>query len=61
MSEEQKKKLSKIVLQFTLDGEFIREWPSTAECERNGFNHQLVSACCNGKRKTHKGFRWEYA
>ena len=54
-------KLSKPVLQFTLDGEFIREWPSTAECGRNGFNHQLVSACCNGKRKSHKGFKWCYA
>ena len=53
-------KLSKPVLQFTLDGEFIREWPSTAECGRNGFNHQLVSACCQGKRKSHKGFKWCY-
>ena len=54
-------KLSKPVLQFTLDEEFIREWPSTAECGRNGFNHQLVSACCQGKRKSHKGFKWCYA
>lgn len=51
---------SKTVLQFTLDGEFIREWPSTRECERNGFNKGHVSSCCNGKRKSHKGFRWEY-
>ena len=60
MSEEQKKKLSKIVLQFTLDGEFVREWKSTRECERNGFNHQHVAACCNGKLKTYKGFIWKY-
>ena len=53
-------KLSKRVLQFTLDGEFIREYPSIMECERNGFNHQHVSACCQGKRKTHKGFRFMY-
>ena len=53
-------KLSKPVLQFTLDGEFIREYPSIMECERNGFNHQHVSACCQGKRKTHKGFRFMY-
>ena len=52
---------SKRVLQFSKSGEFIREWPSTAECGRNGFNHQLVSACCNGKRKSHKGFKWCYA
>ena len=54
-------KLSKKVLQFTLDGELIREWPSTAECERNGFNKGKVSGCCNGKRKTYKGFIWKYS
>lgn len=53
-------KLSKPVLQFTLDGEFIREWPSASECGRNGFSLSAVCACCNGKRKTHKGFRFMY-
>ena len=52
---------SKKVLQFSLSGELIREWPSTAECGRNGFNFGAVAACCNGKQKTHKGFRWMYA
>ena len=52
---------SKKVLQFTLDGELIREWPSVAECERNGFNKGKVSECCNGKRKTYKGFIWKYS
>ncbi len=54
-------KLSKKVLQFSLTGELIREWPSTAECERNGFNKGKVSECCNGKRKTYKGFIWKYS
>ena len=54
-------KLSKPVLQFTLDGEFVREWPSTMECERNGFSQQHVSECCLGKRKSHKGFLWMFA
>ena len=66
MSEEQKKKLkngktSKKVLQFTLTGEFIREWPSTAECERNGFDSSFISACCRGKYKSAYGFKWMYA
>ena len=52
--------ISKPVLQYTLDGEFIREWPSTKECGRNGFNQAHVTDCCNGKRKTHKGFRFMY-
>ena len=53
-------KRSKPVLQFTLDGEFVREYPSTHECERNGFNHSHVVACCLGKQKTHKGFKFMY-
>ena len=53
-------KRSKKVLQLSLSGELIREWPSTQECERNGFSSGNISQCCNGKRKTYKGFRWEY-
>ena len=53
-------KKSKKVLQFTLNGEFIREWPSTMECERNGFYSSVVCRCCRGERKTYKGFRWMY-
>ena len=53
-------KLSKPVLQLSLSGELIREWPSTAECGRNGFKRGHVAECCLGKRKTHKGFRFMY-
>ena len=54
-------KLSKRVLQLSLSGDLIREWPSTQECKRNGFNQGNVAACCRGERKTHKGFRFMYA
>lgn len=53
-------KLSKTVLQYTLDGQFVREWESTNECGRNGFNQGNIADCCKGKRKTHKGFIWKY-
>ena len=51
---------SKRVLQLSLDGELIKEWESTAECGRNGFNQGNVVECCNGKRKAHKGCRFMY-
>ena len=51
---------SKRVGQFTLDGKFVREWSSTRECDRNGFDHSAVGKCCNGKLKTYKGYRWKY-
>lgn len=53
-------KLSKKVLQYTLDGQFVREWKSIRECGRNGFIQQAVAACCQGKRKKHKDFIWKY-
>lgn len=53
-------KLSKRVLQLSLDGDLIREWPSIAECGRNGFNQGNICACCNGKRKSAYGYIWMY-
>ena len=54
-------KKSKRVLQLSLSGELIREWESVNECGRNGFDSSVVAKCCNGERKTHKGFRFMYA
>lgn len=62
MSEKNKGKpnvkLSKPVYQYTLDGEFVKKWPSAAECKRNGFLH--VDNCCRGERKQNKGYIWSY-
>ena len=55
------KTMSKKVLQFSKTGEFIREWESTRECGRNGFDQGAVARCCRGERKSHKGFRWMFA
>ena len=53
-------KLSKKVLQLSLTGELICEYPSTRECERNGFNHGAVAACCRGEKPQYKGYIWKY-
>ena len=53
-------KRSKRVIQLSLTGDFIREWPSTMEAERNGFDHSSVGKCCNGKLPHYKGFLWMY-
>ena len=60
-NERSAKARSKRVLQLSLSGDLIREWPSTKECGRNGFDSSSVTKCCNGKQKTHKGFLWMYA
>lgn len=51
---------SKTVLQYDLNGNLIKEWKSINECGRNGFNQGDICKCCNGKRKTAKGFIWVY-
>ena len=53
-------KLSKKVLQLSLDGELIREWESTQECGRNGFDQSTVAKCCRGEKPQYKGFLWMY-
>lgn len=54
-------KLSKIVCQYTLDGEFIAEYPSTMEVERRlGYSNGNISNCCLGRLKTAYGYIWSY-
>ena len=51
---------SKAVVQLTLDGEFVAEYSSSKEAQRNGFHRGNIISCCRGKRKTHKGYLWQY-
>lgn len=32
---------------------------SMQEAERNGFSSAKISLCCSGKRRMHKGYKWE--
>ena len=48
------------VCQYNLNGDLIKIWPSTSECGRNGFVQSSVSLCCQGKQKTHNGYKWSY-
>lgn len=54
---------SKSVLQFTKSGEFVAEYPSVNEAERQtGIHHGNISRCCNGQKGySHVGgFIWKY-
>ena len=53
--------LSKTILQFTKDNDFIAEYPSISEIHRLfDYNVGHIWECCNGKRKSAYGYRWEY-
>jgi hypothetical protein len=51
---------AKEVVQKTLDGDFVKIWPSVYQTQFDGYNSNCVWACCIGRQKTHKGFLWEY-
>lgn len=49
------------VFQYSLNGEFIKEYSSIKEmAEQTGFDSITVIYCCNGKYKTAFGFQWRY-
>lgn len=52
---------SKRVAQYTVDGEFVNEYPSTREASRIlQINQSSIANCCRGKYKTSCGFKWKY-
>lgn len=57
-----RKACCKPVNQYSLDGQFVKRWPSAADAERGlGVHHQKISACCKGRQKTAYGYIWRYA
>lgn len=54
--------ISKPILQFSKDGEFINEFRSLTEARTHlgKSNHSTISAAVNGKAKSAYGFIWKY-
>lgn len=51
----------KTVIQYTTDGVFVAEYPSTHEAERvTGISQADISKACRGKLKTAGGYIWCY-
>ena len=60
-NERSGKTQSKPVGQYTLDGEFVKVWPSTMEVQRQaGFSQSSISQVACGKYKQAYGFTWKY-
>ncbi|MDV3943630.1 hypothetical protein CMT69_01605 [Elizabethkingia anophelis] len=52
--------VSKAVDQFDLNGNLIESFECARDAYRKrGFSYREISACINGKRKTHSGFIWK--
>lgn len=55
------KKNSIPILQFSKDGEFIKEWPSAKEAERQlRISQSHICHCLKGRLKSAGGFVWRY-
>ena len=54
-------KCSKPIIQLTLNGEFVSEYPSAREAERQtGFSNGSINNCLKGRYKQYGGFIWKY-
>lgn len=51
------KKWSKPIIQFDLDGNFLKKWNSAKE---TGLGRTSISDCCVGRRKTAGGYIWRH-
>jgi hypothetical protein len=54
-------KIKKPVIQYDLNGIFIKKWESVCQVEKQlNLNQSNIYRCCNGKYKQSYGFKWEY-
>lgn len=70
LSEESKAKISKPIIQMTLEGDFIARWRSISEvCRVLGYTRSKISECCYNRRKlrgkiiskpTAYGYKWKF-
>ena len=50
------------VLQIDSSGDLVRRWKDSRTIALStGMSQWSITQCCNGKRKTAYGFRWQYA
>lgn len=56
-----RRRKSKNILQYDLEGTFIKKWVSSKEVEdKLGFNRTNINHAASGKYKNYKGFIWKY-
>ena len=52
---------SKPLLQYDLDGNFIKEWENAVQVKRElGYCAENIRNVCKGRRKQANGYKWKY-
>jgi len=60
-NESFSKSISKPILQYNLEGNFIKEWKNSTEIKNVGkFNTTSIYSCCNGKQHKAYNYIWRY-
>ena len=55
-----KDKIKDVIVQLSMDSEFIREWNNLKELKEAGFTVSNIINVCMNNRKSHSGFKWVY-
>lgn len=59
--EEKRKRASKPIQQFTLDGKLVEEFSSAKEAhEKYGYSQMYIGKACNNKVKHYKKYVWKF-
>ena len=49
------------ILQFDLNNNFVKQWDSQIDIQRElGYKQSVISNCCNGRGKTAYGYIWKH-
>lgn len=49
-----------LIIQLDMNNNFIKEWNSLIDIQKAGYQKSNVVNVCNGKRKSHGGYKWIY-
>lgn len=58
--ESVRKRCSRPVIQYDLQGNFIKRWPSATSCKEGGYEQGEISSCCNQNIRIAYGYLWKY-
>lgn len=60
-NEKMPLQFGKSILQYTLDGKFLKEWQTSHQIQRElSYSRGSISDCCRGVRKQAYGFQWRF-
>lgn len=60
LKETLNKIMGKAVIGESTSNNTVVFYKALNDCAKDGFQPSCVSCCCNGKRKTHAGFKWRF-